>query len=62
MVESTSSPHMVEPMVRVHSQRPWVHILSLANTKLLTNEPHQKAMMDATTIRGVLPKTCSIAA
>src|SRR5580698_10308843 len=59
--ESTSSPHSVEPMIRVHSQRPFVHNFIFASTKLLTNEPHQNAMIEANTMRGVLPKISSTA-
>src|SRR5580704_1537078 len=59
--ESTNSPQSVEPMIRVHNHRPLVHSFIFANTKLLTKEPHQKAMMEANTIRGVLPKISSTA-
>jgi hypothetical protein len=47
--------------VRVHSQRPLLQIFIFAMTKLLTNEPHQNAMIEAATMRGVLPKMASTA-
>ena len=53
---------MVEPMVRVHNQRPFVRIFIFASTKLFTKEPHQNAMIEAAMMRGVLPNIVSTAA
>ena len=49
----------VEPIVRVHSMRPPVHSFILARTIELTNSPAQKARIEAKTIRGTWPNTCS---
>ena len=48
--------------MRVHSQRPLLQIFIFAMTKLLTNEPHQKAMIEAPAMRGVWPKMRATAA
>src|SRR5580692_488635 len=54
---STAWPVMVEPMVRVQSQRPRVRIFILARVKELVNSPAQYAMRDAMAKRGTRPKT-----
>src|SRR5262245_30295650 len=62
MSESTSSPAIVEPIVRIHSQRPFVASFILARTNELQNSPQKYATSEARTIRQVLPKTVSNAA
>src|SRR5262245_241420 len=43
-------------MVRVHKNRPLVHIFIFARTNELVNSPAQNAMSDASTTRQVFPK------
>jgi hypothetical protein len=56
---STASPTMVEPMVRVHSQRPAVMIFILASRNELTNSPQKYANIEASAMRQVVPKAIS---
>src|SRR3546814_1589172 len=60
-VQTCALPISVEPIVRVHSQRPWVSSFIFAITNELTKSPAQYANMLAATMRQVLPNTISSA-
>src|SRR5450755_2911354 len=62
MRESTPSPKMVDPMVRVQSQRPEVMIFIFASTYEFTNSPAKYAIIEASAILHVRPKAISYAA
>ncbi len=55
-IESRPCPIRVEPIVRNHSQRPFVAIFILARTTALANSPIKYAKKEATRIRGAYPK------
>src|SRR3954468_22149259 len=61
MSESIPSPKIVEPIVRVHSQRPAVAIFIFASTNELTNSPHTNAISEASAMRHVEPNAISYA-
>ena len=52
---------MVEPMVRLHSQRPAVRSFILASTNELANSPQKYAIIEAPAMRQVVPKAISYA-
>ena len=52
-------PMTVDPIVRVHSQRPRVQSFIFAITKELAKSPSQYAPIEASTMRPVSPKTIS---
>src|SRR5258706_7993627 len=60
-MESTPSPKMVDPMVRVQSQRPAVAIFIFASTYEFTNSPQKYAIIEASAILQVRPKAISYA-
>src|ERR1043165_1358051 len=60
-MESTPSPKIVDPMVRVQSHLPSVRIFILASTNEFTNSPQKYAAIEASEMRQAEPKAISYA-